>query len=130
MLCAEGDRRGVTWDRSLLYAFRGVFAAGVGDCVSDKFLEYSRTRLLGEHVPYPVEAWPDGGSRHLSAESALYCRVVTEGFFGIEPTGLATFSVSARLPKGVERMSLRNVKAFGRKFSVTVTQNGSRVEDM
>ena len=37
----------------------------------------------GEHVPYPVEAWPEGNQRHLSAESALYCRIFTEGLFGL-----------------------------------------------
>ena len=34
-----------------------------------KFMKhYSGTRLLGNHVPYPVEAWPEGGQRH------LFCR--------------------------------------------------------
>lgn len=28
----------------------------LADGVMDKFLAYSRSRLLGEHVPYPVEA--------------------------------------------------------------------------
>ena len=125
MLCAEGDKRGATWDRSLLYALRGVFAAGYGDRVMDKFLTYSRTRLVGEHVPYPVE---EGRfCRHLSAESALYCRIVTEGIFGIEPTGLGTFKVNARLPKGVKRMSLRNIRTFGRVFDIVVDGTGTRI---
>ncbi|MBP5320836.1 MAG: hypothetical protein J6334_07585 [Kiritimatiellae bacterium] len=128
MLCAEGDKRGTTWDRSLLYAFRGVFAAGLGDNVMDKLTGYSRSRLLGEHVPYPVEAWPEGGKRHLSAESALYCRIVTEGLFGIDPTGLGTFEVKPHLPKGVQRMTLKNVRAFGRVFSITVDTSGVRVD--
>ena len=127
MLSAEGDKKGVTWDRSLLYAFRGVFAAGLGDCVTDKLREYSRSRLLGEHVPYPVEAWPEENMRHLSAESALYCRIVTEGIFGIDPTGFGTFELKPHLPKGVERMSLRNVRAFGRVFSIEVDGSGARV---
>ncbi len=127
MLCAEGDKKGVTWDRSVLYAFRGVFAAGLGDDVMDKFLAYSRSRLLGEHVPYPVEAWPEGGKRHLSAESALYCRIVTEGLFGINPTGLGTFKTNARLPKGVKCMSLKNIRAFGRVFDIVVDGTGTRV---
>lgn len=127
MLCAEGDKKGVTWDRSLLYAFRGVFAAGLGDVVTDKLREYSRSRLLGEHVPYPVEAWPEGGKRHLSAESALYCRIVTEGLFGIDPTGLGTFDVKPHLPKGVRRMSLRNVRAFGRVFDIEVDGSTHRI---
>lgn len=127
MLCAEGDKKGVTWDRSVLYAFRGVFAAGLGDGVMDKFLAYSRSRLLGEHVPYPVEAWPEGGKRHLSAESALYCRIVTEGLFGINPTGLGTFDVKPHLPKGVKRMSLKNIRAFGRVFDIVVDGTGTRI---
>ena len=130
LLCAEGDKKGVTWDRSALYAFRGVFAAGLGDRVMDKLIAYSRPRLVGEHVPYPVEAWPEGGRRHLAAESALYCRIVTEGIFGIEPTGLRTFKVNARLPKGVKRMSLRDVRAFGRRFSIFVTEDGTKVVDL
>ncbi len=127
MLCAEGDRRGVTWDRSALYAFRGVFAAGQGGRAMDKFVAYSRSRLLGEHVPYPVEAWPEGGKRHVSAESALYCRIVTEGLFGIDPAGLGSFDARPHLPEGVERMSLKNVRAFGRVFSITVDGAGTRI---
>ena len=129
MLSAEGDKKGVTWDRSLLYAFRGVFAAGLGDGVTDKLRGYSRSRLLGEHVPYPVEAWPEENMRHLSAESALYCRIVTEGIFGIDPTGFGTFELKPHLPKGVERMSLRNVRAFGREFSIEVDGSNVRVVD-
>ena len=49
---------------------------------------YSNQRLLGDHVPYAIEAWPEGSQRHLSAESGLYGRIITEGMFGIRPTGL------------------------------------------
>ncbi|MCQ2389717.1 MAG: hypothetical protein MJ138_08390 [Kiritimatiellae bacterium] len=129
LLSAEGDPSGVTWDRSQLYAFRGIFAAGLGDRAWDDFVAYSRTRLLGEHVPYPVEAWPEGDMRHLSAESALYCRVVTEGLFGLEPTGFGTFRANARLPKGLKRMALRNVHAFGRVFDVEVDEKGVRIKE-
>ena len=63
---------------------------------------YSQQRLLGEHVPYPIEAWPEGNQRHLSAESALYCRIVTEGIFGIRPTGFNSFhSVHNYLINGI-----------------------------
>ncbi len=48
--------------------------------------DYTKRRLLGDHVPYPVEAWPEGDQRHLSSESALYCRIFTEGLFGIRPS--------------------------------------------
>jgi hypothetical protein len=83
--------------------FQGLFYAGATDTCNRYFSYYSRTRLLGEHVPYPVEAWPEGDQRHLSAESALYCRVVTEGLFGIDPLGLGKFSVMPRLPAGWTR---------------------------
>jgi len=114
----------VFWDRSTLYAFRGLLAAGVTDRCMPYLNYYSSTRLLGEHVPYPVEAWPEGEQRHLSAESALYCRVITEGLFGITPTGLNKFSMTPWLPKGWNYMKLRNIKAFDRTFNIEVTKKG------
>jgi len=113
------------WDRSTLYALRGVFAAGETERALSFLRYYSHRRLLEEHVPYPVEAWPEGGQRHLSAESALYCRVITEGLFGIRPTGLRSFEVTARLPKEWDKMALRKVQAFGSVFDITVArENG------
>ena len=84
----------------------------------DKFQAYSASRLLGEHVPYPVEAWPEGNRRHLAAESALYCRIVTEGLFGIMPQGLRSFTVKPWLPDGCNRMELRSIRAFGHEFDI------------
>jgi len=81
--------------------------------------------LLGEHVPYPVEAWPEGDQRHLSAESALYCRAVTEGLFGIYPTGLNEFTMTPWLPQGWNMMELRNIKAFDRSFNIKVSRKDS-----
>lgn len=112
------------WDRSTLYAFRGLLVSGATDeCL--KYLNYySAARLLGEHVPYPVEAWPEGDQRHLAAESALYCRVITEGLFGITPVGLKKFTVAPLLPKGWNQMNLRNIKAFDRTFDLEVKRQG------
>jgi len=115
------------WDRSTLYALRGVFAAGQTDRALEHLQSYSRRRLLGEHVPYPVEAYPEGGRRHLSAESALYCRVVTEGMFGIRPTGLRSFDITPRLPSGWDRMALRKVHAFGGVFDIVVDRSGGEL---
>ena len=50
----------------------------------EKLKELSRERLLGDHVPYVVEAYPEGGKRHLSAESGLYCRVMTDGLLNLQ----------------------------------------------
>ncbi len=128
LLSAEGDPTGITWDRSQLYAFRGIFAAGLADRAWDDFIAYSRARLTGEHVPYPVEAWPEGDMRHLSAEGALYCRAVTEGLFGLEPTGFGTFRANARLPKALKRMALRNVRTVQGAFDVEVDGKGVRIK--
>lgn len=113
------------WDRSTLYALRGVFAAGETDRALERLSAYTHRRLLGEHVPYAVEAYPEGDQAHLSAESALYCRIFIEGVFGIRPTALNGFAMTPRLPYAWNRMALRDVRAFGRVFDVEVTRDAS-----
>lgn len=108
------------WDRSTLYALRGVFTVGEIEKAMTFLKRYSVTRLLGGHVPYAVEAWPEGNQRHLSAESGLYGRIFTEGMFGIRPTGLHSFSLTPRLPEDWDHMALRKVKAFGADFDIVV----------
>lgn len=110
------------WDRSTLYGLRGAFAAGETEKAL-AFLEYfSKRRLLGEHVPYSVEAYPEGNQRHLSAESGLYCRIYTEGMFGIRPTGFNSFNCTPRLPAAWNQMALRNIHSFGRVFDLEITR--------
>ncbi|MCX4258407.1 MAG: hypothetical protein OSJ34_01645 [Muribaculaceae bacterium] len=108
------------WDRSTLYALRGVFQAGCADRALPYLESYTSTRLLGDHVPYPVEAWPEGSQRHLSTESALYARIFTEGLFGIRPTGLRSFELTLSIPSSWNDMSLSSIKAFGSDFSIIV----------
>ncbi|MND66047.1 hypothetical protein D3C80_574330 [compost metagenome] len=108
------------WDRSTLYALRGMLAAGETEKSMDYLTYYSQRRLLGEHVPYPVEAFPEGNQRHLSAESGLYCRIYTEGLFGIRPTGLNQFKMTPHLPQNWPFMSLKNIRAFNTVFDLTV----------
>lgn len=115
------------WDRATLYALRGVFAAGETQRALDYLTFYSNRRLLGEHVPYPVEAYPENDQRHLSAESALYCRIYTEGLFGLRPTGLHLFTVTPRLPQAWPSMALKNVHAFGGTFDLTVTRDAGKL---
>ena len=115
------------WDRSLLYALRGVYAAGERQTATRYFHDYSVNRLLGEHVPYPIEAWPEGDQRHLSAESGLYCRIVTEGLFGIRPTGMHSFQLTPQLPDEWNEMELCNVYAFGTEpFSIRITRKDAQ----
>ncbi|MGV8877723.1 MAG: hypothetical protein ACOH2A_01700 [Sphingobacteriaceae bacterium] len=110
------------WDRSLLYAFRGFFNAGATDTTLKYLQSYSSKRLLGEHVPYAIEAWPEGDQRHLSAESGLYCRAITEGLFGLQPVSFNKFSINPRLPAKWNEMSLNHIKAFNNDFNIMVTR--------
>ena len=113
------------WDRSTLYGLRGAFAAGETEKALT-FLEYFSTRrLLGEHVPYSVEAYPEGNQRHLSAESGLYCRIYLEGIFGIRATGFNSFNCTPRLPAAWNNMALRNIHSFGTVFDMEVTRTGA-----
>ena len=116
------------WDRSTLYALRGVYACGATEKATEYLKFYSNQRLLGDHVPYAIEAWPEGSQRHLSAESGLYCRIITEGLFGIRPTGLKSFTFTPRLPAEWDKMNLRKIKAFGTTFDIEVTrENGKQL---
>ena len=108
------------WDRSTLYALRGVYAVGATEKATEFMKKYSATRLLGDHVPYAIEAWPEGSQRHLSAESALYARIITEGIFGIRPTGFKSFTLTPRLPKEWPQMSLKKIGAFNACFDIDV----------
>lgn len=112
------------WDRSTLYGLRGAFAAGETEMALTFLKYYSKRRLLGEHVPYAVEAFPEGNQRHLSAESGLYCRIYTEGMFGMRPTGFRSFNCTPRLPKEWDRMALRNIHSFGTVFDLEVMRVG------
>ena len=108
------------WDRSTLYALRGTYIAGETELATQYLHEYSKTRLLGNHVPYAIEAWPEGGQRHLSAESALYARIISEGLFGIRPIGLHRFTLQPRLPKDWNYMRLKNIQAFHSNLTIEV----------
>lgn len=115
------------WDRSTLYALRGTIAAGEVEKGMNFLKKYSRRRLLGDHVPYAIEAWPEGDQRHLSAESGLYCRIYTEGLFGIRPVGLGSFEMTPRLPQEWNYMNLNNVRAFNSDFDIRVSRAGKKL---
>ncbi|MBQ9544701.1 MAG: hypothetical protein IJV00_06220 [Clostridia bacterium] len=123
VLSVEGET--TFWDRSTLYAFRGLFNVGECDRTYGYLRRYVQRRLLGAHVPYAVEAFPEGDQRHLSAESALFCRVVTEGMFGIVPVGLRSVRIRPSVPLALGRVRLRRVRACGGCFDLDV----ERLED-
>lgn len=64
----------------------------------------------------------------LSAESALYCRIFTEGMLGLEPTGFHAFTLRPTLPREWDHLALRNIKAFNTSFDVTVRRHQRKLE--
>ncbi|MBO7405310.1 MAG: hypothetical protein J6V24_10155 [Clostridia bacterium] len=124
-LTAEGSE--TIWDRSTLYTLRGIFASGYTDRAWELLKRYVDNRLLGERVPYAVEAYPEGGRRHLSGESALFCKVILEGMLDLTPTGLRSCTVKPSLPAGMDHLWLEDIRAFGTAFDIRVERDGWRV---
>ena len=108
----------VFWDRGTLYALRGTFKAGFFDQSLHKLVDYSNKRLLGDHVPYPIEAFPENNMKHLSAESALYCRLIIEGILLFEQTEFNSFSITPQLNDDLSRLSLKNLYIGEKAISI------------
>jgi cellobiose phosphorylase len=83
--------------------------------------------LYFHHVCGHKTAYPEGNQRHLSAESGLYCRIFTEGLFGIRPTGLNSFTMTPRLPSSWNQMKLLHIRAFQKDLSIEVKRKNKRV---
>lgn len=115
------------WDRSTLFALRAGFIAGQTDRTLGYLKAYTVRRLQGDHVPYPVEAYPEAGMSHLSGESCLYARIFIEGLFGMRPTGFSSFTMTPRLPKDWPGAKLKNIRAYGREWSVATSRVGASI---
>lgn len=113
------------WDRATLYALRGMFYSGHQNEAIKLFKTFTSARLLGEHIPYPVEAFPEGNQAQLSAESGLYLRIFTEGILGYRPTGFKSFTMKPNLPDEWNEMSVENIMLCGKRTDITVKRNGS-----
>ena len=85
---------------------------------------------MGEHIPYPVEAFPEGNQAQLSAESGLYLRIFTEGILGYRPTGFNSFSLKPNLPDEWNEMSVENFMLCGKAANVIVLrkENGYEIK--
>lgn len=123
LLSASGEK--TFWDRSTLYALRGLFNAGFNTDALELLEKFSTARLLGEHIPYAVEAFPEGNQAQLSAESGLYLRIFTEGILGIRPTGFGKFQVTPNLPKTWESMEIKNIKFDGKFIDIKAIRKKS-----
>ena len=106
-----------------LYALRGILNAGHSDEVWDFIKYYVNNRLLTEHVPYAIEAYPEGNKRHLAAESALFARIVTEGMFGFVPTGFNSFTLTPSVPRELGEIKLKKLHACGHTCDITVKRS-------
>ena len=123
----SSNRTPVFWDRGTLYAFRGILKAGSLDKSFDRLLAYTHKRLLEDHVPYVVEAYPENNMRHLSAESALYCRIFIEGLLGFEQTGFKSFEITPRMPDGFDSYSIDKMYQAGTELSIKLKTEGSKI---
>ena len=124
----EANQPNVFWDRGTLYTLRGTFKAGATELSLKKLTAFSEKRLLGEHVPYVIEAYPENNMRHLSAESALYCRVFTEGLLGLEPTSFKSFTLSPFLPENWENFSIEKIQAFNTTLGIKLKQTKKGIQ--
>lgn len=112
----------IYWDRSALYALRGMFMAGESNIALSLLKEYSDERLTGEHVPYPVEAYPEGNGAHLSAESALYQRIFVEGMAGYRPIGFNAFEIKPNLPTEWNNIDISNIELSNKLYNISITK--------
>ncbi|MDE6470085.1 MAG: hypothetical protein K2L19_03580 [Eubacterium sp.] len=116
-----------TWDRSLLFALRGVFLAGKANIGMKETLNYCKNRLLGSHCPYPFEAYPEGNRAHLAAESLLFARIITEGLFGLKAVGLNQLRIQPQLCDTCPEISLQNIRLFSKCFDISADEKGITV---
>ena len=118
----------VFWDRATLYALRGTFKAGFFDKSLEKFKDYSNKRLLGDHVPYAIEAFPENNMKHLSAESALYCRLVIEGILSFRQTAFNSFSITPQLSEELSRLSLNKLHIGDKSISINLELKDNKIQ--
>lgn len=128
LLTASGEK--TFWDRSTLYSLRGLFNAGHSEEALELLEKFSTARLLGEHIPYAVEAFPEGNQAHLSAESGLYLRIFTEGILGIRPTGFGKFQIKPNLPSSWSFMECKKITFADKCIDIKVTrlQSGYKLD--
>lgn len=122
LTCEKSDENtsDTIWDRSTLYGMKCAFMCAKGDRIKEPLLKYCNKRLLCDRVPYAVEAYPEGGKRHLSGESALFVRIVTEGIFGICPESLTSFSFDPNLSYDMGEMTLEKIHICGHVYDISI----------
>ena len=126
--CLSVEKENIVWDRSAIFFMTALFRAGKEEEAFSKLVDFSETRLLGERVPYAVEAYPENDMRQISAESALYCRIITDGLLDIDYDEKG-FSITPHLPEEIKSVSLKNVYLNGSLKNITVNEGNVTVEE-
>lgn len=126
--CRSTEGEKILWDRSALYYIMALFRAGETEKAWEKLKEYSESRLLGEHVPYAVEAYPEGGMRHLSAESGLFCRVFTDGLLNIKFDEKG-YEVKGTLPEELNQVIVKNIYMNGKSENLMLQVESINIEE-
>jgi hypothetical protein len=126
----SSENSNVFWDRGTLYALRGTLKEGPIEKSFGKLEAFSGKRLLGNHVPYVIEAYPENNMRHLSAESALYCRIFIEGLLGFEQTGFRSFSVTPQLPGDYNELNLDKMHLADTEISIKLERDQAKIHLM
>lgn len=116
------ERKEEMWDRSGLYYFSALFRCGYAEDGYKMLKEYSEKRLLGEHVPYPIERLPEG--YHLSDEGALYNRIFIDGMLKITYLDSGC-EIQPSLPKNIKKLKVERIVLNGKLRDVEV--DGKRI---
>jgi hypothetical protein len=118
-ILAESTRE-TEWGRETYYALRVLFKAGKTEEALDLTRRVVQAQIFGFRGPYPDEDAID-----MLCPGSLYPRVFTEGLFGIVPVGLKSFDCTPWLPAAWPKMSLYNLRAFGRSWNLVVEREGA-----
>ena len=70
-------------------------------------------------MPYVIEAYPEYNMRHLSAESALYARTITDGLLNVEFTKEG-FKLNSMLPKELKHVTIKNIFISGELYNIEI----------
>ncbi len=119
-ILAESTRP-TEWGRETYYALRVLFKAGWTDTALDLTRRVVDAQIFGHRGPYPDEDAID-----MLCPGSLYPRALTEGLFGIIPTGLDSFECTPWLPRDWPRMALRDIRAFGHRWDLVVERDGGQ----
>lgn len=118
------ERKEEMWDRSGLYFYATLFRCGYPEKGYELLRTYSERRLLGEHVPYPIERIPEG--YHLSDEGALYNRIFLDGMLRISYIKEGCL-IDPILPETIKKLKIERIIISGVLRDITVDEKGVTV---